>query len=550
MFSGAKSGSRFTTNCTREHATIAAMSFEGIIGEIDLIARLVELGREQFTGAIRFENDGIIKIVYFKSGDVLSASTNDRTDSIDEILLRAGKVTREHIKQALAKRKETETLGDALLGLGFITKKELTWARRVQVIGILRSVAAWPNGSYTIVADYLPKRDEGTVFPLPQILLELIVTDNDRSRFERALDGGYAVFAKAADFDAHFGTLGLNQDAEDIAAEIDGARSATEIAAASGKDEFNTWKLLYAFEMLGLLTRTEATRPEDELPFDDIATAGVADAANVWDEPSTDTWDVPTAQYAIEDEPVPATVEVPLISSALATETHSMPVWEAEPEPEPVIPPPPPPPPPMKEAVEKAAKPNRGIGILLGAVVVIGLAFGGWAGWQWWQGRQAPSPVGSRRTGRQVGGALKPTVRPRSAGTLPAGPPATPPAVPVTTTTTPPPPPVAMTITAPPPAPTDDLRAKYDAMARQHQTSATGAYTVQFELVCQTSSLTRALAGNDQHVWFVPTTYQGKACYRVLWGQYATRDEAAKGIAEIPTTLRGGSTPVVIATPK
>src|SRR6476619_1698594 len=127
------------------------MKLEGDIGDIYVIDRLVELGREGFTGAIRFENDGIIKIIYFKGGDVLSASTNDRTDSVDEILMHAGKVSREHVKQALAKRKENETLGDALLNLGFITRKELMWGRRMQVISVIRSVRSWKTGTYTIV---------------------------------------------------------------------------------------------------------------------------------------------------------------------------------------------------------------------------------------------------------------------------------------------------------------------------------------------------------------------------------------------------------------
>src|ERR1051325_4897189 len=145
------------------HAIIPPAMLEGEINEINLVERLVELWREQFTGAIRFESDGIIKIIYFKDGDVLSASTNDRADSVDEILMKAGKASREHVKQALAKRKENDTLGDTLLNLGFITRKELTWARRVQVVGVIRSIGEWQAGSYTIVADYLPKRGGGAV---------------------------------------------------------------------------------------------------------------------------------------------------------------------------------------------------------------------------------------------------------------------------------------------------------------------------------------------------------------------------------------------------
>ena len=285
---------------------------EGEISQINLIERLVELWRERFTGAIRFENDGIIKIIYFKDGDILSASTNDRSDSIDEILMRAGKVSREHVKQALAKRKESESLGDALLNLGFITRKELTWSRRVQVVGVIRSIAAWTDGSFTIVADYLPKRDEGTLFPLPQVLVELIVTEQDRTRFERALDGGEVVFAKADDFAEVWRRLGLNEDADAISNEIDGARTATEVAAASNRDTFNVYKLLHALETLRVLTRVEKPRVQPQFSLDDFATAGVADAADLWNDPAPELAPE-TPQFDLDESAAFAqpTMEVP-----------------------------------------------------------------------------------------------------------------------------------------------------------------------------------------------------------------------------------------------
>lgn len=284
---------------------------EGEISQINLIERLVELWREQFTGAIRFENDGIIKIIYFKGGDILSASTNDRADSIDEILMRAGKVSRDHVKQALAKRKESETLGDALLNLGFITRKELTWARRVQVVGVIRSIAAWTEGSFTIVADYLPKRDEGTLFPLPQVLVELIVTEQDRARFERALDGGQVVFRKTADFDDVWRRLGLNEDAEAIVREIDGTKDATAVATASDRDTFNVYKLLHALATLGILARSDKPQAEHEFSLDDFSSAGVADAADLWNDPPPPPVDA-APQFELDESDAFAQPEVEL----------------------------------------------------------------------------------------------------------------------------------------------------------------------------------------------------------------------------------------------
>ena len=421
---------------------------EGDISEIHLVERLVELWREQFTGAIRFENEGIIKIIYFKGGDILSASTNDRSDSIDEILMRAGKVSREHVKQALAKRKESETLGDALLNLGFITRKELTWARRVQVVGVIRSIAAWTTGSFTIVADYLPKRDEGTLFPVPQVIVELIVTDQDRATFERALDGGAAVFAKSTDFDEVFRRLGLNEDAEAITSEIDGARTAADVANASKRDAFNAYKLIHALATLGILKRVQEAQASPEFVLDDFASAGVADAADMLDQPVEQQ--SPRFEFDEEEAARQPTLEVPSLSfddepSVPAVGSAAPSAWD---EPEEELPPPaaaptvrtaawsaPPEPGPSPiPAVAKAAalpvgaaeegwgfddaqietakrattsrsrtpapSPKRSekrYGLLLTLMVIFILAAVGYFGWRWYQGQQeteiAASPV-------------------------------------------------------------------------------------------------------------------------------------------------------------
>src|SRR5207248_2020950 len=150
---------------------------------------------------------------------------------------------------------------------------------RVQVIGIIRSVLGWPAGSYTIVADYLPKREEGTIFPLHQILVELVVTDPDRQKFEQAMDSGSAVFTKTDAFDEGFRRLGLNEEAEKIAEQIDGARTAADVAAASGKDVFNVYKLLEALSVLGLIKKAGGG---SAINYDDFASAGTRDPVDAW----------------------------------------------------------------------------------------------------------------------------------------------------------------------------------------------------------------------------------------------------------------------------
>jgi hypothetical protein len=477
------------------------------------------------------------------------------------------------------------------------------------------------------------------------MLVELIVTEQDRARFERAMDGGSAVLAKASDFDDQFRRLGLNEDAAEIATHVDGFSSAQEIANLSGKDAFNVYKLLEALRVLGLLQRSEKSQVSSEVPSfaasDDFASAGVTDAADAWGSPPLE----PAPQFSFEDEPTisaPPPAPAPVPAAAAPSYSWDEPTVAREitrEEPAPEMPPsslswedeattpgtplPTPPlplepsepawgfdeaqietarraavplrsardPEAMEEVVAKASKPNRFIGALLAAVVIVIVGVGGVFGYNWWKAKNAPAPspiVATARPRPKLRPIVPPPTATTSTTTIATTTMTIPPLVTTTTTGTIASAPSPSTTTghvrsgATPitvtPAPTatarlehpaggsplitnsstgtaqpsstssDPLRAKYDAMAQQHAAVSRTAppYTIQFELVCETASLTKALAAGTDKLWFAPLSYHGRACYRVFWGHYATAAEAKSAFADIPAALRSGSSPVVV----
>ena len=87
-------------------------------------------------------------------------------------------------------------------------------------------------------------------------------------------------------------------------------------------------------------------------------------------------------------------------------------------------------------------------------------------------------------------------------------------------------------------------------MAREFAANPTGNFTVQFAIVCDPSNVTKALRGGSaERVWFVPISIKGRACYRMFWGGFNTRQEADGALAQLPGQLRESS-PAVVAVPR
>jgi septal ring-binding cell division protein DamX len=81
-------------------------------------------------------------------------------------------------------------------------------------------------------------------------------------------------------------------------------------------------------------------------------------------------------------------------------------------------------------------------------------------------------------------------------------------------------------------------------MAREFAANPSGNFTVQVQILCEPSNLTKAMSSGGNNVWFVPQQIGSRPCYRVFWGRYNTRDEAQRALAAIPADVRDPSAAV------
>jgi septal ring-binding cell division protein DamX len=76
-----------------------------------------------------------------------------------------------------------------------------------------------------------------------------------------------------------------------------------------------------------------------------------------------------------------------------------------------------------------------------------------------------------------------------------------------------------------------------DRAARDQKRFAGGKkpYAIQLELACEIGSLVDAFRHDrGSTMWVVPTSFQGKTCFRVLWGHYPTPEAGRRAMSGAP----------------
>jgi hypothetical protein len=236
------------------------MAIEGPLRELGIhdVFQLLDLSRK--TGMLRVtselrDDEGI---VLFESGRVVQASVRSNPMSLEEMLLRSGRVTETDLERARAMRSGNgrgRGIGEFLVQCGALSRKELDRQMRLQIESVVFELMSWREGFFSFEersADELPASPEIHV-STESLLMEGARRIDEWSRIADKIPSLTVVPTLAPVNDSHPTQIDLLPDEWEVLTMIDGKRDLRAIATVLGRAEFDIAKVVYGLVTTGVV---------------------------------------------------------------------------------------------------------------------------------------------------------------------------------------------------------------------------------------------------------------------------------------------------------
>lgn len=247
------------------------MPIEGPLKELDIhdVFQLLDLGRK--TGELRITSDLRQNAgrVWFERGAVVAAAIQTNPHPLGGVLLRAGKILEADLARARAMQSggDRRRLGDVLVEIGAIGRKELELQARAQVEEVVFELTSWSEGYFSF--------EEGAVdgaaleasvrIPTEALLMEAARRIDEWSRIQARIPHLGVVPQFAAVEQTAAGTLDLVPFEWEVLAGVDGARDLRSLAGGLGRSEFDVARTVFGLASAGVIVLhdplTTAVRP-------------------------------------------------------------------------------------------------------------------------------------------------------------------------------------------------------------------------------------------------------------------------------------------------
>jgi len=544
------------------------------------------------------------RTIFFESGDIVFAQSTHTMDRLTYLLVERGKLTQAQLDYALANLKPGLSIGKNLIEMGFITQRDLLDVARAQVERVVQGALGTPDQLPTFDARDLDATVVRLPLDTPQLLLNGLLNLQDRERMLELLgplnqvvvlqgrrlmemtlpadlaklppllDGthtllelsrealteplrlgtfalflreiGWARLHEMPPLDRQALDMALTSELEPLSAPLpdpvlETVPSLFSTIEAAARPTTNLEHLSHALDSLpgpgeDLFPPEEDLTPEAPFIPEPVAIpAPMPDPSGFAAETGqallpTPSMELPEPPFGLEDEPEP---EMTLRPSTLM----------APPEEPPVLEEPPPPEPPSET--------KGGKGLALGLAVLLLAALGG-GGWWWYQTRPAPALPKGPAPIQPVPGPISPTIAVPTGN--PTGSPQTDPAQPEPPKPEPPKPTPPVLGTSVPERLEALRKGDLELASRQGQAYlAEGPgkhWTLRLEIACLGETLMKAVdlfPDGKPDLFILPMSLRdGRSCYQVFYGKFATSAAAEKQARELPKAFHeGGNRPKV-----
>jgi hypothetical protein len=236
------------------------VAIEGPLRELGIhdVFQLLDLSRK--TGMLRVtselrDDEGI---VLFEAGRVVQASVRSNPMSLEEMLLRSGRVTETDLERARAMRSGNgrgRGLGEYLVQCGALSRKELERQMRLQIESVVFELMSWREGFFSFeerAPDDLPAEAEIHV-STESLLMEGARRIDEWSRIADKIPSLSVVPTLAPVDDSHPTQIDLLPDEWEVLTMIDGKRDLRAIATVLGRAEFDIAKVVYGLVTTGVV---------------------------------------------------------------------------------------------------------------------------------------------------------------------------------------------------------------------------------------------------------------------------------------------------------
>lgn len=236
------------------------MPIEGPLRELGIhdVFQLLDLARKTGVLQVRSELRQNGGTVYFDAGAVVAAEIQSNPHPLGSVLVRTGKLSEADLKRArdMQERGDARRLGDVLVDIGAITRRELERQVRAQVEEVIFELMGWSEGYFSF--SEAPLEDvpaQATVrIPTEALLMEAARRIDEWSRIESRVPHLGVVPRLVTPEGAEAGPMDLRPAEWEVLAAVDGERDVRELARAVVRSEFDVARTLFGLASAGVVT--------------------------------------------------------------------------------------------------------------------------------------------------------------------------------------------------------------------------------------------------------------------------------------------------------